>query len=143
MEKLRAIRQDARDRVLAARAIQRVVDTEDFANYYEKSSGRETVEQLIISGNKDGLDAWMAACRNEFDFAALSIRELRQLGSKLRVRNYNRIPKTELLREIHNAKEADREEAGSIDCEALSESPGCGSPGGCNCQVHVGYRGKD
>lgn len=136
-DKLRAIRQAAHERVLSARTIERIVESKEFEDYLRRSlsSGRLAAEQLITSGNKDGLDAWMAACRNEFDFAALSIRELRQLGAKLGIPNFNRMSKAQLLSEIENATQDDRKASHPIDPKPQATTDRCRAGGECDHSV--------
>lgn len=117
MDNLRAIRQISHERLLSARVIDRIVGSDEFGKYYTKCSGPDKLaaEQLVDSSNKNSLESWMIARRKEFDFAALSIQQLRQLGQQLGVRNYNRLPKAPLLLEIENATLRNRQESESID----------------------------
>lgn len=132
MDKLRAIRQIAHDRALSARAIDRMIGSEEFARLYSKCPEPDKIaaEQLTNSGDKDGLEAWMAARMSEFDIAALPIRELRQMGQKLGVCNYNRIPKALLISEIQNATQRRCQEIEQVDGHAPPPIDRCGVENG-------------
>lgn len=114
------IRQASHEKLLSVRVIDRIVGSDEFGEYYSQCSGpdKKAAEQLIISGDKSGLEAWMASRRGELNYAALSIRELRPIGHKLGVRYYNQLSKSELLMGIENATKRLREEACTSPDEA-------------------------
>ncbi len=118
MERLGSIRQACHARMLSARTINRIVESDDFRDYFLKSSElvQTTAEQFILNGDKDGLESWMHDRRNEFDNAALSIKELRRIAQQLGVKGYNALPKALLLTGIEDVKKKRRcENVGEID----------------------------
>lgn len=135
---LENIRQQAHERFLSARAIDRIVNSEDFARYLAKSTEADQLAavQIVSSGNKEELETWMYARRKEFDYAALSIHELRQLASQLWVRNYGRLPKANLILEIESAQSRISEEVEQVHEKTPAEPPGWWVDGTTDRQVH-------
>lgn len=102
------LRREAHDRVCRARAVARLVDSDDFTIAYTRavSSDRAIASDLIRELNKDGLHDWIVAMLPAKDNSGKTLRELRIVGQRLGIRNYHMLPKAILLSEIAHATTA-------------------------------------
>lgn len=108
-ETVSELRRASHDLACRARAVSRLVWSDEFAAAYARASddGRAAAARLIRSSDRAGLDAWVSRQRGAgtggADPGTLTLRELRALGQRLGVRRYNQLPKAQLLSEIAHA----------------------------------------
>lgn len=103
-ETLDTIRCGVRERLLAFRSLERLVESEEFSLAYEKACPKCKVEinEHIANLNLQGIKHWIAKENAPKDYGALTLRVLRSVAQRLGVPHYSRLPKASLLSEISN-----------------------------------------
>jgi Rho termination factor, N-terminal domain len=91
-----------RSRLLAIRALERILTSDTFKNVFEATTEeqRDIVKQHINNGDKIAIEKWIAM--QEKSPEQMNVVQLRQLASKLGIANYNLLPKASLLSAIRN-----------------------------------------
>lgn len=101
-----SIRHSLHSRLLDTRSLQRIVESENFEEIYKNASEdqRIIVKHLIQQGATGGVTQWLVIQQrnSKANIATLSVRELRQMASKLGIAAYNILPKASLLSAIRN-----------------------------------------
>lgn len=89
----------------ALRSIQQVISSESFRILYEQSSDieKKRITAIVTSCKKDEIDLWMHT-HPKVELGELSLGRLRERGKRLRIKNYCRLAKFELIREIKIAE---------------------------------------
>ena len=101
MENLRMIRDSVHRRTLKNRSIEAIVESDRFERLWNESSDlqKKEAEQLIKDEAKLALILWLKN-HPSLDLGERPLIYLRGQGRKLRVKNYSRLSKPELIREI-------------------------------------------
>ena len=91
------------ERILYLRSIERILHSDKFNSAFEKSNSEEKSKLLLAIQNndKESILLWI---KNILDDR--NIFELRQLGKKFGIKNFNKLPKGILIEEIRNVKKA-------------------------------------
>lgn len=89
-------------RINDLRSIARRIQTPQFEAVYEQATPemRKEVIQYITLGSKELIQAWYHRCVDSKIIEAMSMRELRSLGSKYKIVNYSRMSRSELIQLI-------------------------------------------
>jgi len=82
---------------LNLRAVNRIVQTDDFTDLWEKSHDRESVIQYIKDINIIALRNWI---HDSLDLRDMSYRQLIALCQKHHVTNYSRMQKEEMVKAL-------------------------------------------
>lgn len=92
-------------KVCNARCIQSMIITEKFKKLWQSSTQleKERISAIVLGNNKDEVDLWMKY-HPSIELGELPIRRLRERARRLRVKNYCRLTKFELIREIKLAE---------------------------------------
>ena len=114
MSELQEVRRIARKRSLCARSIEATVKSSKFERLWEDSDEREKskAEHIIWKEDKKALVDWMRQ-HPSLDLGERGLPYLRDRGKKLRIKNYSRLSKPELIRAIMNKEKADEQEQSS------------------------------
>ena len=104
--KLRELREDVRCKTLHSRGIDALIATDRFERLWDDSTSnqREEITLLVQFGFKSKAMAWVKA-HPSLDLGERSINYLRERGKSLRIRNYSRLSKSELLTAIIKQEE--------------------------------------
>ena len=102
------IQMKVRNKYLKYRSINRLVIQPYFKEAW-KIGNKELAIEFIEKGEKDKLDQWVKNTLKDNSFEAWNMKDLRLLGSKLGVKNYNYLLKLELLSSIKNKMELKNE----------------------------------
>lgn len=88
-----------------ARSILQMITTDKFKTLWEGSSELEKkrMVSIVLGNNKDEVDLWIKH-HPSMEVGELSIRRLRERGKRLRIKNYCRLMKYELVREIEKVE---------------------------------------
>jgi hypothetical protein len=88
-------------KILNARSILQIIGSDKFKELWEDTpeSERKRVEHIILSNGKDELGIWVKF-HPKMELGELSIIRLRERARRLRIKNYCRMAKHELIREI-------------------------------------------
>jgi hypothetical protein len=108
---------DMRDKIhrktLKLRSIQSLIESPGFERLWEESNEKQREEVLknLLDGSRLAVVQWM---RNHpsLDLGERNMEYLRQRGKVLRIKNYSRLMKSELIREI---KKHEQEQEGSAE----------------------------
>lgn len=103
MQDYESLKQTLHQRQLNARSIQRYVESARFEEAFSHASAeaKKELDEILRSGTPATLAKWIEkVARGSGDLSALSMRDLRLLARKLRVRDYKYLTKASLLSEI-------------------------------------------
>ena len=101
MSKLKELRSVAHKRTLSARSIEAIVQSARFERLWDESThiDKQNAEHIIWKGAKKELMAWMSN-HASLDLGERPLVYLRARGRKLRVKNWSRLSKPELIGKI-------------------------------------------
>lgn len=108
MEKLRELKKVAHANTLKCRSIEAIVTSAKFERLWEESTQllKMEAEHIIWKNNKGQLMKWMQD-HPSLELGERSLIYLRGKAKKLRVKNYSRLSKPELIRGIANKEKVD------------------------------------
>jgi hypothetical protein len=88
-------------KILNARSILQIIGSSKFKELWEDTPEpeRKRVERMILSNGKDELGIWIKF-HPKMELGELSIARLRERAKRFRIKNYCRMAKYELVREI-------------------------------------------
>lgn len=91
------------DQVLRLRSLERLIQSDRFRNLYEGSNAglRAKVEWIIYQGDLSKLQRWMQD-HPDLALEECTLQQLRNRARFKRIRNYSRLYKHELIRELQN-----------------------------------------
>lgn len=110
-----AVRKDVHAKCLSFRALDRLVHSEAFEQAMKLDPDNIWVQFALINGDSDFIEAWIDKTLKK-DIGEMSLRELRNLASKLGIPNYTACSKDILLIRIHNARAAKEDVSGVSSC---------------------------
>jgi hypothetical protein len=98
---------EVQDRVSKIRAIERVITRTDFVEAFDNACApcKGRVEDMIAKCDRDGVLHWIGEQLRR-EYGELPVRKLRLIAQRLRVPNYNNLPKDLLLSEIVTREQA-------------------------------------
>ena len=111
MIKLRDLRKEVHDNTLRCRSIESIVQSARFERLWEESTDRqkEEAEFAVWKGSKPELMKWMKN-HSSLELGERSLTYLKDRAKKLRVKNYSRLTKPELIGAINRKEIADEQE---------------------------------
>ena len=88
-------------KILNARSVLQIIGSDKFKELWSSTSDSEKkrVEHIILGNNKDELSIWVRH-HPAMELGELPIMRLRERAKRLRIKNYCRMMKYELVREI-------------------------------------------
>ena len=94
---------DVRRRILDLRSLDVIIGKSDFAHLFiaAKKEEQESVRAWVLSGEKQKVIDWVLL---QADVGELSRNKLRELGKLLRIVNYSRLDRSELAKQIEEAR---------------------------------------
>jgi hypothetical protein len=101
------VRMEVHNRCLNFRALDRLVKTEAFEQAMKLDPNNIWVQFALINGNVEQVEVWIDKVLTK-DIGEMSLRELRQLASKLGV-PYTSVTKDILLIRIQNARRSQKD----------------------------------
>jgi hypothetical protein len=96
-----SVRKSVHERCLNFRALDRLVQTPGFEHAMQMDPNNIWVQFALINGNIEWIEDWIKKTLTK-DIGEMSLRELRQLASKLNVPNYTNCSKDILLIRVQN-----------------------------------------
>ena len=99
--KLESLQYATHQRLLALRSIEYLINTPLFARLWADSidSAKMVVRHFITNLRRESLLKWMAN-HPSIDIGEMSIARIKQIAKDLRIKNYSRLRKTELINAI-------------------------------------------
>lgn len=107
MNGIHRVREEFHNRVLIARSIETILVSLRFERLWGHSSEEQKggVEKYIHASDKKGILKWMED-HPSIDIGEKSLRELYPIAKKLRIKNYSRLQRDDLIVEIKKAEAA-------------------------------------
>lgn len=81
--------------------MQYVLESDDFKSAYTNCLNKQEIDFYIQLRDVVAIKNWLKAQRF-CDLESFNIKQLREIGKRLKIRKYNLIPKNRLIAEIYN-----------------------------------------
>ena len=106
MKGIHLIREQLHSKVLRLRSVETLLSTILFERLWQDSDDKErkAVSKCIDDGDRKGITDWMNG-HASLDVAERPFKYLKGLARKLRIRNYSRLSKVELIRAIKETED--------------------------------------
>ena len=116
---LTKLKEEAHNRILSCRCIERLIDSEKFEKAFKLATQEEKdqVLNLIRQSDYDALLLWTDQHGESLEYAEMSIRTLRSIAQKIGVPYYSRLGKASLLSEIVRYEKGSTGQARGQYCE--------------------------
>ena len=110
MIKLKDLRKEVHDNTLRCRSVESIVQSARFERLWEESTDRqkEEAELAVWKGSKPELTRWMTH-HSSLELGERSLAYLKVRARKLRVKNYSRLTKPELIGAIERKEIEDEQ----------------------------------